>query len=100
MRSRVLHGYLNKFARTMCLAQLLLTYDWVSTGGTGMINQTGIFKLLVAPAPALSASIVPHTSIAPMLEHGVTNGNKGPVKIESDREVIRCITCGMVQYLT
>jgi len=26
--------------------------------------------------------------------------NKGPVKIESDRDVIRCITCGMVQYRT
>jgi transcriptional regulator with XRE-family HTH domain len=35
-----------------------------------------------------------------MLEHAGTNENKGPVKIESDRDVIRCITCGMVQYRT
>ena len=35
-----------------------------------------------------------------MLEHAGTNGNNGPVKIESDRDVIRCITCGMVQYRT
>src|ERR1700719_1610514 len=28
------------------------------------------------------------------------NENKGPVKMESDRDVIRCITCGMVQYRT
>jgi transcriptional regulator with XRE-family HTH domain len=84
----------------MCLAQLLLTHNRVSTGGTGMINQTGIFKLLVPPAPALSASIAPHTSIPLMLEHAGMNENKGPVKIESDRDVIRCITCGMVQYRT
>jgi transcriptional regulator with XRE-family HTH domain len=84
----------------MCLARLLLTYSWISTGGTKVINQTGIFKSLVLPAPALSASIVPHTSIPPMLEPAGTNQNKGPVKIESDRDVIRCITCGMVQYRT
>ena len=65
-----------------------------------MINQIGVFKLSVPPAPALSASIVPHTSIPQMLEHTSTNRNKGPVKIESDRDVIRCITCGMVQYRT
>ena len=35
-----------------------------------------------------------------MLEHAGTNENKGPVKIDSDRDVIRCITCGMVQYRT
>ncbi len=35
-----------------------------------------------------------------MLEHAGTNENKGSVKIESDRDVIRCITCGMVQYRT
>ena len=35
-----------------------------------------------------------------MLEHAGTNENKGPVKVESDRDVIRCITCGMVQYRT
>jgi transcriptional regulator with XRE-family HTH domain len=91
---------LNNFARNMCLAQLLLTYNRDSTGGTGMINRVGIFKFLVAPAPALSASKVPHSSIPPILEHAGTNLNKGPVIIESDRDVIRCITCGMVQYRT
>ena len=39
-------------------------------------------------------------AIAPMLEQAGTNENNGPVKIESDRDVIRCITCGMVQYRT
>ena len=65
-----------------------------------MINQIGIFKRVVSPAPALSATIVPQTSIPPMLEHASTNENKGPVKIESDHDVIRCITCGMVQFRT
>src|ERR1700737_914182 len=65
-----------------------------------MIKQIGIFKRVVSPAPALSATIVPQTSIPPMLEHASTNENKGPVKIESDRDVIRCITCGMVQFRT
>ena len=79
---------------------MLLIYNWVNTGGTEMINQVGILKLLVPPAPVLSASISPHLSIPPMLEHAGMNENKGPVKIESDRDVIRCITCGMVQYRT
>src|ERR1039457_1604094 len=79
---------------------MLLIYNWVSTGGTEMINQVGILKLLVPPAPVLSASISPHLSIPPMLEHAGMNENKGSVKIESDRDVIRCITCGMVQYRT
>jgi len=84
----------------MRLAQLLLTQYRVSTGETGMINRTGIFKSLVAPAPALSASIVSQAFIPPMLEDTGTNRNNGPVKIESDRDVIRCVTCGMVQYRT
>jgi transcriptional regulator with XRE-family HTH domain len=65
-----------------------------------VINQIGIFKGVVSPAPALSANIIPQTSIPPMLERAGTNENKGPVKIESDRDIIRCITCGMVQYRT
>jgi transcriptional regulator with XRE-family HTH domain len=65
-----------------------------------MINQVDVFKVLVPPAPTFSASISAETSIPPMLERAGTNENKGPVKIESDREVIRCITCGMVQYRT
>ena len=35
-----------------------------------------------------------------MLEQAGTNENNGPVKIESDRDVIRCKTCGLVQYRT
>jgi transcriptional regulator with XRE-family HTH domain len=35
-----------------------------------------------------------------MLEHADANQDKGPVKIECDRDVIRCVTCGMVQYRT
>ena len=65
-----------------------------------MINQTDFVKLSVTPARALSASIVPHTSIPPVSEQTSANGNDGPVKIQSDRDVIRCITCGMVQYRT
>jgi transcriptional regulator with XRE-family HTH domain len=65
-----------------------------------MINQPGIFKLLVSPAPALSANTSPRTSIPPMAEHAGANKTQGPVKVESDRDVIRCITCGMVQYRT
>jgi transcriptional regulator with XRE-family HTH domain len=64
-----------------------------------VINQIGIFKGIVAPAPTVSASMVPQTSVPPMLEHA-GNENKSPVKIDSDRDVIRCITCGMVQYRT
>jgi transcriptional regulator with XRE-family HTH domain len=75
-------------------------YIWVSTGGMEMINQTSIVKLLCTPAPALSAGIVHHTSIPPVSEQTSANGNDGPIKVESDRDVIRCITCGMVQYRT
>jgi transcriptional regulator with XRE-family HTH domain len=65
-----------------------------------MINQEGMFKTLASPAPDLPANIGPHTFIPPMLEHVGTNEDKGPVRIESDRDVIRCITCGMVQFRT
>jgi transcriptional regulator with XRE-family HTH domain len=65
-----------------------------------VINQIGIFKGVVSPVPTLPATTIPQTSIPPMLEHAGTNENIGPVKIESDRDVIRCITCGMVQYRT
>ena len=65
-----------------------------------MINPKDSFKWSVAPAPVLSAGIVPHTSIPLASGQTSANGNNGPVKIESDRDVIRCITCGMVQYRT
>jgi transcriptional regulator with XRE-family HTH domain len=65
-----------------------------------MSNQIGIFKLLVQPAPALSSRMSPQPSIPPILEHSGINENLGPVKMESDRDVIRCMTCGMVQYRT
>ena len=75
-------------------------YIWVNTGGTEMINQIDFVKSSVTPTPALSASIIPHTSIPPVSEQTSANGNNGPVKVESDRDVIRCVTCGMVQYRT
>jgi transcriptional regulator with XRE-family HTH domain len=56
--------------------------------------------LSVTPAPALSASTGPQSSIPPVLEQTSANGNNRPVKLESDRDVIRCITCGMVQDRT
>jgi transcriptional regulator with XRE-family HTH domain len=51
------------------------------------MNQIGIFESSAAAAPALSASIARHTATP-------------PVGMESDREVIRCKTCGLVQYRT
>ncbi len=58
------------------------------------------FKSSVTPAPVLSAGVVLHTS-KPLAPGQINaNGNNGPVKMESDRDVIRCITCGMVQYRT
>jgi transcriptional regulator with XRE-family HTH domain len=65
-----------------------------------VINEIGIFKGVVSPVPTLPATTIPQTSIPPMFEHAGTNENKGPVKLESDRDVIRCITCGLVQYRT
>jgi transcriptional regulator with XRE-family HTH domain len=65
-----------------------------------MINQIGIFKQFGPPGTARSDRKSPHPSIPPTLEHSFTNENEAPLKIEPDREVIRCITCGMVQYRT
>jgi len=65
-----------------------------------VINQIGILKGVVSPAPTLSEITVPQISIPSTLEHAGTNENEGPVKVGSDRDVIRCITCGMVQYRT
>src|SRR6202163_4294470 len=97
--SLVLHGCMTKIARTGVWPSYCSSNGLVP-GGTKVINETGIFKRVVSPAPALSATIVPQTSMPPILEHASTNENKGPVKVESDRDVIRCITCGMVQYRT
>jgi transcriptional regulator with XRE-family HTH domain len=82
------------------MATLLLMYLWGNTGGMEMISQIGLVKCSVTPAPALSAGIVPDTSIPPGSEQTSANGINGPVKIETDRDVIRCTTCGMVQYRT
>ena len=65
-----------------------------------MINQIGIIKQFGLPGTALSARKRSHTSIPPTLQHSCTNENDASLKIEPDREVIRCITCGMVQYRT
>jgi transcriptional regulator with XRE-family HTH domain len=71
-----------------------------NTGGTGMLNQTDFFRLLFTPAPGLSTGIVPCNSIPQASKQTSANGNNDLVKVESDRDVIRCITCGMVQYRT
>ena len=65
-----------------------------------MIDQIDCVKLSVTPARAVSASIAPHPSSPPVSERTSPHENNGPVKVESDRDVIRCITCGMVQYRT
>jgi transcriptional regulator with XRE-family HTH domain len=65
-----------------------------------MFRQTGVLKAIVPHVPAPSTCTNPHPSLPPMLGHAVTNENRGPLKIESDRDVVRCVTCGMVQYRT
>jgi transcriptional regulator with XRE-family HTH domain len=65
-----------------------------------MIHQIDFVTLSVTSAPVLSATKVPHASIPPVSEQTSANGNSGPVKVETDRDVIRCIACGMVQYRT
>jgi transcriptional regulator with XRE-family HTH domain len=65
-----------------------------------MISQIDFVKLSVTPAPVLSATKAPHSSIRPVSEQNAANGNSGLLKVDSDRDVIRCITCGMVQYRT
>src|ERR1022692_814631 len=58
------------------------------------------FKSAGTPTPVHSASTAAYASIPLVSKQISTNGNNGPVKVESDRDVIRCITCGMVQYRT
>src|ERR1017187_1395740 len=65
-----------------------------------MNNPKYSLKYAGTPAPVLSASNAAYTSIPLMAGQISANGNDGPVKVESDRDVIRCITCGMVQYRT
>ena len=65
-----------------------------------MINPKYSLKCAGTPAPVLSASNAVCTSIPLVSGQISANGNDGPVKVESDRDVIRCITCGMVQYRT
>src|ERR1700689_2114618 len=82
------------------MATSLLCISGGSPGGTEMVSQLGLIKLPVTPALGPSASIVPHTSIPQVSEQTRKHGNNGPLNVESDRDVIRCITCGMVQYRT
>jgi transcriptional regulator with XRE-family HTH domain len=58
------------------------------------------FKSAGTLTPVLSASTAAYTSVPLASRQISANGNNGPVKVESDRDVIRCITCGMVQYRT
>jgi len=65
-----------------------------------MVNHPDIVNLCLTPSPALSASIVAHSLTPPAPETIGAHRNNGPVKVESDRDVLRCVTCGMVQYRT
>ena len=65
-----------------------------------MNNPKYSLKCAGTPVPVLSASNAAYTSIPLVSGQISANGNDGPVKMESDRDVIRCITCGMVQYRT
>ena len=65
-----------------------------------MVKQFGLAKLAVMPAQGLSASILTHTSMPPVSDQTMKNGNYSLEDVGSDRDVIRCITCGMVQYRT
>jgi transcriptional regulator with XRE-family HTH domain len=80
----------------MHLAMFMLIY----TGGTELNTPISCVKLSVAPAFIPSAGLVRGTSGPPVSEQTSTHENNGPVKVESDRDVIRCLTCGMVQYCT
>src|ERR1700722_5491480 len=65
-----------------------------------MLKQFSLAKLAVMPAQGLSASIITHTSMPPVSDQTMKNGNYSLEDVGSDRDVIRCITCGMVQYRT
>jgi len=65
-----------------------------------MINQKYSFKLSGTSDSVRSASTVPRKPTPRMSEQTIPNENLGPVKIESDRDVVRCITCGMMQFRT
>jgi transcriptional regulator with XRE-family HTH domain len=65
-----------------------------------MINPTVFVKLSVTPAPAHSTTAAPHTFVPPAAEQTNANGFSGLAKVESDRDVVRCNSCGMVQFRT
>jgi transcriptional regulator with XRE-family HTH domain/ribosomal protein L37E len=65
-----------------------------------LINQTVSFNTPITTAAALASATSAPTSILPVSMQTSAIGNHGPMKVQSDRDVIRCKTCGMVQYRT
>jgi hypothetical protein len=65
-----------------------------------LINQTVSFSTPMTTAAALASATPAPRSVLPVSVQTSAIGNHGPRKVESDRDVIRCMTCGMVQYRT
>jgi transcriptional regulator with XRE-family HTH domain len=65
-----------------------------------LTNQTDSFNIPIPTAAALALAAGAPASLPPISTQTNTNRNDGPRKVESDRDVIRCTTCGMVQYRT
>jgi DNA-binding XRE family transcriptional regulator len=63
-----------------------------------LFNQTEPATLLITTATAQAVSTVVPASLPPVSTQTNANGNDGLLKVASDREVILCITCVMVQY--
>ena len=70
--------------------------------GKEMTKHLGVFDFPVAPTPTFSAVMVPHRATSPTTKQAGTKRNKcsEEMEIKSDREVIRCKTCGLVQFRT
>jgi transcriptional regulator with XRE-family HTH domain len=63
-----------------------------------LFNQTEPANLLITTAAALALAAIAPASLPP--DSSETNANGNDLKVAPDREVIRCLTCGMVQYRT
>jgi hypothetical protein len=62
-----------------------------------LINQIYSFNLPIVTAATLASATVAPASLPPISMQTNTDGSDIPRKLESDRDVIRCMTCGMVQ---
>ena len=63
-----------------------------------MFNQTEPANLLITTAAPHALAAIAPASLPP--DSSETNANGNDLKVAPDREVIRCLTCGMVQYRT